>query len=153
MKEKKSRVEDKDKNKHKDSGAVPNSDGLLDSQSHSIGEQLSGSCEKMIFILSLSVFLNIIIGPTLYKIDVYSQNFSEVLMNIPPAHEKDACKQYFDNEFNKVIQECKNLKNKEQCMEKLRNVEVIGEACFKFKSESTGDNQGGRKDAEETTEL
>jgi hypothetical protein len=128
MKEKKSR-----------SSTVPTSDGLKDSESRStdiIEEQLSWSSEKMIFILSISVFLNIIFGPTLHYLDVYTEKFSEELINIP--QDRDACKQYFDNEFNKVILECKTMPNKENCMDKIAKIEKIGKACFE--SESTAEN-------------
>ena len=137
------------KEKKSHCSTVPTSDGLKDSESRStdIEEQLSWSSEKMIFILSLSVFLNIIFGPALNYLDVYSEKFSEELMNIP--QDRDACKQYFDNEFNKVILECKTMPNKENCMDKIAKIEKIGKACFE--SESTAENQGERKDVEEVT--
>ena len=136
------------KNKSR-SSTVPTSDGLKDSESRSTGirEQLPWSSEKMIFILSLSVFLNIIFGPALNYLDVYSEKFSEELINIP--RDRDACKQYFDNEFNKVILECKTMPNKENCMDKITKIEKIGKACFE--SESTAEKQGERKNVEEVT--
>ena len=138
------------KEKRSGSSSVPTSDGLRDSESHNrnIGEQLSWSSEKMLLILSLSAFLNIIIGPAMYNLDVYSEKFSEELINIP--QDKDACKQYFDNEFNKVILECKTMPHKEQCMDKLRKIEKIGEACFKSEKEA---DHNGRNDLEKTAKL
>ena len=138
------------KEKRSRSSSVPTSDGLRDSESHntSIGEQLSWSSEKMLLILSLSAFLNIIIGPAMYNLDVYSEKFSEELINIP--QDKDACKQYFDNEFNKVILECKTMPHKEQCMDKLRKIENIGEACFKSEKEA---DHNARNDLEKKAEV
>ena len=144
---------DSKKNRDKDSSDVPTSDGLRDSQSRStsVREQPSRSSEKMILYFFLSVFLNMIIGPALYNLDVYSENFSEELINIP--QDRDECKQYFDNEFNKVILECKGLSNmNEKCRYKLEKIKKIGEACFQEEI-TTGDNQGERIDAEETTQL
>ena len=132
------------------SRTVPVSESLKDSESRSRGiggEQLSWSSGKMIFILSLSVFLNIIFGPVLYNLDVYTEKFSEELINIP--QDKDACKQYFDNEFNKVILECKTSPNKENCIDKITKIQKIGQTCFE--SESTAENQDLSKDVEEVT--
>ena len=92
----------------------------------------------MIFILSLSIFLNIIIGPAFQNLDVYSENFSEELMNIP--EDRESCKHYFDNEFNKMVLQCKTVSK--QCMDKLRIIKKIAEVCFQ--NEKPGENQGRR---------
>ena len=119
---------------------VPTSEGQRDSQpqSHtSVGEEPSWRSEKLLIFFFLTIFLNIIIGPSLYNLDLYSENFSEELINIP--QDKDECKQYFDNEFNKVILECKGLSNmNEKCRYKLEKIKKIGEACFQ--EENTVDN-------------
>ena len=144
---------DRRKSHDKDSSdGLSSDDGLSDSQSRStsVRDQPSWSSEKLILYFFLSVFLSMIIGPALHKLDVYSENFSEELINIP--QDRDECKQYFDNEFNKVILECKGLSNmNEKCRYKLEKIKKIGEACFQ--EENTVDSRGERIDAEETTKL
>ena len=137
---------DRGESDDKDSSAVSTSEGQIDSQSRStsVGEEPSWRSEKLLIFFFLTIFLNMIIGPSLYNLDLYSENFSEELINIP--QDRDECKEYFENEFNKVILECKGLSNmNEKCRYKLEKIKKIGEACFE--EENTGDSLGERNDA------
>ena len=154
MKEKKcpAGANDREESDDKDSSSVSTSEGQRDSQSQShstsVGGEPSWRSEKLLIFFFLTIFLNMIIGPSLYNLDLYSENFSEELINIP--QDRDECKEYFENEFNKVILECKGLSNmNEKCRYKLEKIKKIGEACFQ--EENTGDSLGERNDA--TTEL
>lgn len=122
--------------------AVPSSVGLRECLK-SIGEKFAWSTDKMVFMILMSGFINIFMGTGFYGLDLYMDAiFSRDMLNQTTrnfSQETTACKNEFELEFSKTIDECQDVLNPTACMEKLRNAEKIGGACFE-KEERFRDN-------------
>ena len=114
--------------------AVASSVGLRDCLK-SIGQQFPWSKEKMGFMITLSAFIYIFIGTALYSLDVYTDvkfslgMFAQSNRNF--TEDREICKRKFDVEFDKAVFECKTFFHANKCMDSLRNIEKLGENCFK----------------------
>ena len=112
--------------------AVPSSPGLRDCLK-SVSEKFPWSSSKLKFMLTVSFFVQVILGTTFYSLDVYTD--VKFCLDMLHLAQKNFGKSYsecllkFESSFDNAIYDCKNQFNKRACLATLAEVKRTSE-CF-----------------------